>query len=107
MYITVPIATRPDTSDIEPFKIEVSSQSCTKEPFSLRLADPNNGWNSLIILSMSDKDFACLKRVVLAADEERHATKEKALAMLKAELEGEEPDPYDDIPDPDANDPAF
>jgi hypothetical protein len=99
MYITVPIPSRDDSSEIEPFKITVSEQSCSPTPFSLHLVGDQNRWTYLLTMSLSDKDFASLKAQVLDADEKRQAGKQAALAALRAELEGvtvpeatEEPD---------------
>jgi hypothetical protein len=93
MYITVPIPSRSDESEIEPFKITVTSQSCSPQPFSLSIVSPDNRWTNILTLSLSDKDFASLKGQVLAADEERKKGKAAALAALKAELEPESETP--------------
>lgn len=87
MYITVPIPSRSDESDIPPFEISVNEQTCAKEPFAFRLVSPDNRWTSILSLSLSDKDFECLKEQVLAADAKRQEIKRAALDALMAELE--------------------
>jgi len=89
MYVNIPMKPRLDTSEIDPFEISVSTQTCSPTPFTLRLVHPDNKWDSILTLMLSDKDFADLKAKVLKADAERHDMKVEAFTMLKAEFEPE------------------
>ena len=88
MYVTVPIPSRysDDENPIEPFAFDVSSESCSTLPFTLRVVDGENRYRSLATVMMSDADFAVLKRVVLEADRDRRVAKENYLEALKVEL---------------------
>lgn len=86
MYITVPIPNRPESENTPPFKIDVTENSCSKQPFTLRVINATNRWESLVILSLSDDEFANLKAEVLEADKKRRTSKENALEALKVSL---------------------
>lgn len=92
MFITVPIPTRDDQSEIDPFRIDVNNQVCSKTPFTLSVLSADNCWTTLLSLMLSDKDFACLKAAVLEADEKRHAMKVEAYEMLRQEFDAAMPD---------------
>jgi len=88
MYVSVPIPGRysDDENPIEPFAVDVATESCSTLPFTLRVVDGENRYVSLVTVTMSDADFAQLGEAWQEANKKRRVSKENYLAALKVEL---------------------
>ena len=88
MYVSVPIPGRysDDENPIEPFAVDVATESCSTLPFTLRVVDGENRYVSLVTVTMSDADFAQLGEAWQEANKKRRVSKENNLAALKVEL---------------------
>ena len=88
MYVSVPIPGRysDDENPIEPFAVDVATESCSTLPFTLRVVDGENRYVSLVTVTMSDADFAQLGEAWQEANKKRRVSKENYLEALKVEL---------------------